>query len=326
MIIMTQSLQTSVASALMALLLGCSNSVPPESSRNPNKLVVVATSSVLCDLTKQVAAETIDLKCLVAAGVDPHVYEPTPEDRQTIERAALVLYSGYNLEPKIEKLVTAAPNRVVKAAVNQLAVTNPLKGESSHEGEAHGESHEEEIDPHVWHDPKNGVKIVGVIRDNLAKVLPAEADKYRENSRQLTQELEKIDGWIAAQIETIPQRSRTLVTTHDALNYYSKAYRLPVAPLSGINTEEKPTAAQVKQTIDLIRSKGVPTIFAESSANPKILENIAKEAKVKLSQKPLFVDGLGEANSGAETYQKMILSNTEAIVVGLGGKFTPLAN
>jgi manganese/iron transport system substrate-binding protein len=305
---------------------------PTNTAATSTNLKVVATSSILCDLTQTVAANTIDLTCLVKAGTDPHVYEPTPKDRKAIEDAQLVLYSGYDFEPSLIKLIKASSNPATKVAVGEAAVPKPLMGEHEHgaehaEGEkpAEGETHAEgeEPDPHVWHDAQNGVQMVKVIQDNLTKAAPANADLYAKNAQALTAELTQIDSWIQSQITTIPAASRKLVTTHDALGYYSAAYGIPVeGALQGISTEEKPTAARVKELTEEIKADRVPTIFAGITESTKLLETVAQEANVKISEQELFADGLGEAGSEGETYPKMLIANTRAIVEGLGGQYT----
>jgi manganese/iron transport system substrate-binding protein len=311
-----------------------SPAAPTNTATTSTNLKVVATSSVLCDLTQTVAANTIDLTCLVKAGTDPHVYELTPEDRKAIEDAQLVFYSGYGFEPSLIKLIQASSNPATKVAVGEAAVPKPLMGEHEHEhgaehaeGEkpAEGETHaeEEEPDPHVWHDAQNGVQMVKVIQDNLTKAAPANADLYAKNAQALTAELTQIDGWIQSQIATIPAASRKLVTTHDALGYYSAAYGIPVeGALQGLSTDEKPTAAQVKELTEEIKADRVPTIFAEITESTKLLETVAQEANIKISKQELFADGLGEAGSEGETYPKMLIANTRAIVEGLGGQYT----
>lgn len=308
---------------------------PTNTATTSPNLKVVATSSVLCDLTKTIAADTIDLTCLVKAGTDPHVYEPTPEDRKAIENAQLVLYSGYDFEPSLIKLIKASSSPGTKVAVGEMAVPKPLMGEHAHdhgadhakeeksaEGKPHAEG--EEPDPHIWHDAQNGVQMVKVIQDKLAKAAPANADLYAKNAQALTTELTQIDSWIESQIATIPAATRKLVTTHDALGYYAEAYGITVeGALQGLSTDEKPTAGRVKELTEEIKADRVPTIFAEVTENTKLLETVAKEANVKISQQELFADGLGEAGSAGETYSKMLMANTQAIVEGLGGKYTP---
>lgn len=291
---------------------GAPTSSPTTASEPP---LVVATTTVVCDLAKQIAAQTINLKCLVAPGTDPHVYEPTPEDRKAIETANLILYGGYNFEPSLIKLIQATSNTAPKIAVDELAVPNPQTFE---------EDGKTETDPHVWHNGQNGIQIARVISEHLSQLEPANAQLYTANAQKITTEIGQIDTWIKSQVATIPQVSRKLITTHDALGYYSKAYGIPVeGALQGLSTEEAPTPVRVKELVGEIKDDNVPTIFAELSSNPKLIEAVAREANVKLSEQELYADGLGEPGSSGETYQKMLVANTEAIVKGLGGQFTP---
>ncbi|MBD3563346.1 zinc ABC transporter substrate-binding protein, partial [Planktothrix sp. FACHB-1355] len=214
---------------------------------------VVASYSILCDLTEKIAQETVELKCLVGADRDPHTYQATPEDRKAIETAQLIFYGGYDFEPAIIDLVKATNNFAPKVAVNEKAVPNPLMGEEHHhhhtEVEQHQEKHQDEEkapDPHVWHDVENGIRMVEIIRDRLINIAPANTNLYTSNAQKLTAQLKQVDTWIARQINTIPAKQRKLVTTHDALGYYAKAYGLTIeGTLQGFSSEEQPTAARV---------------------------------------------------------------------------------
>lgn len=298
---------------------------------------VVATTTILCDMTRRIAADSVDLTCLLQPGVDGHVYEAPPADRKAIEDAQLILYSGYDFESGLIKLVKSTSNPAPKVAVAEKAVPKPLMGhhdhgheegeDPAHEGEdsAHeGEKEGEVPDPHVWQSAANGAQMAEVIEQELAKLSPDNATVYARNAEALQSELTQIHQWIQAQVATIPANSRKLVTTHDAMTYYSAAYDIAVeGALQGISTEEKPTAARLKELVDEVRASQVPTIFAEVVVNPKLIESVAREANVKVSDRPLFSDSLGEPGSGAETYPQMLIANTQTIVEGLGGKFTP---
>jgi manganese/iron transport system substrate-binding protein len=275
---------------------------------------VVVTNTVLCDLTKQIAASTVNVVCLLPPGSDAHVYKITPADRQSIEEAKLVLYGGYDFEPDLVKAIKATSNPAPKIAVHQLAVPQPQKIE---------EDSKSTIDPHVWHNAQNGIKIAETIAANLEKLVPTQAATYKQNTQKLTTEISQIDTWIKAQIGTIPATKKVLFTTHDALGYYSKAYGIPVDALEGLSTEDKPNAAKAKELVIKIKKAQIPTIFVELTLNPKLILTIAQEANVKVSEQKIYADGLGEVSSQGGTYQKMLVANTKAIVEGLGGKYTP---
>jgi manganese/iron transport system substrate-binding protein len=292
----------------------------PENTNNKsvavaNRPQVVTTNSVLCGLTKQIAADTIDLKCLISPGTDPHVYEPTPEDRKAIETSKLILYGGYDFEPSLIKLINATSNPAPKIAVHELAVPKPQQFE---------EDGKKVTDPHVWHNAKNGIAIAEVISKKLSELQSDRASTYAQNTTRITNELQQVDTWIKTQVETIPPTSRKLVTTHDALNYYAIAYSIPLeGALSGISTEEQPTPSRIKELVKVIKDAKVPTIFAEVTINPKLIETVAKEAGIKVSERSLFTDGLGEKSTEGETYAGMLIANTRTIVEGLGGKYVP---
>lgn len=292
--------------------------------------LVVATNSVACDLAKQIAGNTINLKCLIEAGTDPHIYQPNPEDRKAIDSAKLVLYGGYDFEPSLIKLIKSSSNTAPKIAVNEVAVPSPIM---SSEGHSHGDDHDhqkedkaatKEADPHVWNNAQNGIKITQSISKSLISLRPDQAESYTKNTAKLVSELEQIDVWIKSQIATIPENSRKLITTHDALGYYAQAYGIPVeGALNGISTDEQPTPTRVKELVNVIKSSQVPTIFAEVSINPKLITTVAREANVKVAERALYADGLGAKGSEAETYASMLIANTRTIVEGLGGKYTP---
>jgi len=277
--------------------------------------LVVATNTVVCDLTRQIAAATVNLKCLIDAGADPHEYKPKPDDRKAIEQAKLILYGGYNFEPELIRLIKASSNTAPKIAVGEVAVPKPQEFE---------EDGKTEIDPHVFHTAANGAQLAAVIGKSLTQLEPKQAALYAANAQKVADELTQINTWIKAELATIPAAQRKLVTTHDAFGYYSKAYGIPViGALQGISTEEKATPTRVKALVNEIKTAGVPTIFAEATVNPKLIEAIAKEAGVKVAKQDLFADGLGEKGSSSDTYQTFFIANTKTIVEGLGGNYTP---
>ncbi|MEH2139685.1 metal ABC transporter solute-binding protein, Zn/Mn family, partial [Nostoc sp.] len=158
---------------------------------NENLPKVVATTSILCDLTRQVAGNTVNLTCLIDPSADPHVYKPKPEDHRAIEQANLILYNGYNLEPNLIKLIKATKNPVPKVAVGQLAVSKPQQFQKGIKNV---------IEPHVWHNTKNAIRMVEVINSNLKKLESRDADTYTSNTKKVTNELTQLDSWIKSRI------------------------------------------------------------------------------------------------------------------------------
>lgn len=284
----------------------------PGDSAADDKPKVVTTSTIITDWTEQVAGDEIQLKSILKPGNDPHVYEPIPADTQALEEADLILYNGYNLEPGLIKQMQSAGANAKKFAVGE--VVKPL--DFDYKGKR-------EPDPHVWGDAKNAIAMVNAIRDQLIELSPEDKEKFTENAVQLTAELKRVDAWIGKQIQTIPEKQRKLITTHDAFQYYSRAYGIPIAgTLIGISTEEQPSAQTVRKLSDSVKATGVPAIFAETTINPALIQTVATEAGVKLAPQELYSDSIGTPGSEADTYVKMLVVNTRTIVEALGGKYT----
>lgn len=293
---------------------------------------VVATTTILCDMVQRIAQDTVNLTCLLKPGIDGHVYQPVPADRKAIETAQLILYSGYDFEPGLIKLIQSTSNPAPQVAVAEKAVPNPLMGHD-HGAEAketdHGHDHDQDLakeqespDPHVWQSAANGAKMATVVTDALTRLAPKHRERYTQNGNALAAELNQIHTWIQSQIATIPAANRKLVTTHDAMQYFSEAYQIPTnAALQGLSTQEKPTATRVKELVNAVRASEVPTIFPEVVVNPKLIEAVARDANVQVSDRDLFTDSIGEPNSEADSYPETLIANTRTIVEGLEGRY-----
>lgn len=275
---------------------------------------VVSTSTILTDLTEQISGgDTIQLTGILKPGDDPHVYEPVPQSSKSLEEADLILYNGYNLEPGLIKMMNSVGGNARKLAVGEVIPPLQLKLKG-----------ERVPDPHVWGDAKNVSRMVTAIRDALIELSPEERDFYTQNATKLQQELTQLDQWVTQQIKTIPPNQRKLVTTHDAFQYYGRAYGLAIAgTLIGISTEEQPSAQTVQTLVQSVRTTGVPAIFAETTINPALIQTVAQEAGVQLAPRQLYSDSIGAPGSDGDTYVKMMVANTRTIVEALGGKATP---
>jgi manganese/iron transport system substrate-binding protein len=289
---------------------GCATSRSEAEAEKPQ---VVSTSTILTDWTAAIAGDEITLTGILKPGNDPHVYEPVPADSIALEKADLILYNGYNLEPGLIRMMNAAGLQARKLPVGE--VVNPLQLQKDGATVP---------DPHVWGDVKNAIAMTRAVRDALIELSPEDRQVFTQNSDRLIAELEQLDTWIQQQIATIPAEQRQLVTTHDAFQYYANAYGLKVAgTLIGISTEEQPSAQTVQKLVQSIKATQVPAIFAETTINPQLITTVAQEAGIKLSPKPLYSDSIGAPGSEGDTYIKMMVSNTRAIVEALGGTYTP---
>jgi manganese/iron transport system substrate-binding protein len=293
--------------SLLILLDSCSQNSQKLSNNVNGKPQVVSTSTIIANLTEEIGGQEINHISILQPGADPHIYEPVPQDTIALEKADLILYNGYNLEPNIIKLINSAG---IKA--NKLAVGEQIKPlDFEYEGQ-------KKPDPHVWGNAQNGIIMVETIRDKLIDIDPENQNKFTQNAAQLIKELQELDSWIKTQIATIPPNQRKLITSHDAFQYYSNAYGLEIpGTLIGISTEEQPSAQTIKNLVEIIKNTGVKAIFAETTINPTLIKTVAREAGVKVAEGKLYSDSIGIKGGEADTYIKILKVNTQTIVDAL---------
>ncbi len=314
---------------LQFVISACSNqnnvknttSLTIKTPENKNLPKVVVTTSVLCDLTKQIARNTVNITCLIPPDINPRRYQVEEEDSNAIAEAKLIFYNGYNLEPAVFNLIKASKNPAPKIAVGERAVTKPKL--------IIQEGNKRLNNPYLWHNPKNVSLMVDIISDNLKKVAPKNANIYANNGKKVKGEINKLDKWIKLRIASIPSSQRQLITNNLEIGYYTQAYGLKYeTAFVNISNNENSSSSRLKPLINSIRKSGVPSIFITNLVNPKLVKTVAKEADVRISGKQLFVHNLGMPGSEGDTYQKMMVANTRTIVEGLGGtylKFEPIS-
>lgn len=268
---------------------------------------VVATTAVVGALTRAVAGNAIVVGTIVGPGVDPHEYEASPDDATKIGKAKLVLRNGIGIDAGLDK---------VTASSGQKSVFTVTDGITLRQGE--DEDGKPEDDPHVWHDPANAKVMVDNIAKALSGAYPDKADTFAKNASAYKSKLDTADAEVRKLIETIPPANRKMITNHDAMGYFIERYGLTYigAVIPGVSTAAEPSAQDLAALQDIIKKEGVKAIFAESSVDPKIAKEIARDANIKIVD-DLYGDSLGVRGSDADTVDKMLVVNARKIANAL---------
>lgn len=276
---------------------GCGNG---DDGEDDGRLSVLAGTVQIEALAKVVAGDAADVRSVLKPGVDPHDHELTAGDRKAIDRADLVLRNGIGLDDYLKRALGDDGKAVVVTAGIEVRVVDG------------------EEDPHVWHNPLNVKVMVKNIADALAAKDAANEAGYRARAEAYRQRLGEVDGEISALIASIPPENRKMVTNHDAFVYFIERYGLEFvgAVIPSLTTQAEPSAKDIAALQDLIRKEGVKAIFAESSLDPKVASQIAKDTGVKIVD-DLYGDSLGQPGSGAETVDGMLLANARKIAEAL---------
>lgn len=271
------------------------------------KSTVVCTHSILYDIAKEINQGKCELVCLIPVGGDPHLYDPIPNDVKQIAEASLLVKNGLHLEGWLDKVIQ---NSGTKALIIEASDgVQPIQSVD----------HENSYDPHAWMDIDNAILYAMNIKNALSEIDPENEVYYQNNFLKYTKELKALDAWIQNQINSIPEAQRILITSHDAFQYFSKAYGIRVEAALGISTEAEVQMSDLNKLISLIKKQEIPAIFVESTINPKLLQELANDLGVVIGGE-LFADSLSDPEDEAETYKGMMKHNVENIVKALSKK------
>ncbi len=291
--------------ALLGLL------APPEACAQ-EKLKAVVTFSILGDLVREVGGDAVAVKSLVGPDADAHGYNPTPSDARALAQADIVVVNGLGFEGWIERLIKASGTKA-KVVVASSGV-RPIEHDHTH-GHDHGEhSHD---DPHAWQSVANAKRYVEAIREGLSQVDPARAALYAENAKRYGAELDALDADLRAAIAAIPQERRRVITTHASFGYFTSEYGLAFLAPQGLSTSAEAGPADVARIVRQIRQDRIPAVFLESTADPRLMQQIARESGARIGGR-IFSDALSRPDGPAPTYLQMMRANLKAFREALG--------
>jgi manganese/zinc/iron transport system substrate-binding protein len=301
-----------VAAATAAVLLaGCSAS--PGAEGDAEELSVYATTGYLADAVANIAPDA-EVTTMVGPGGDPHTYQPSTQDIETIQRSDLVLWNGLDLEAQmIDQLESLGDAQLAVAEQLPADLLLPLP-ETDHQGEP---LH----DPHVWNSPEAWSLIVGHVADKLGEIDPDGAEEYQANAEAYQAEITSAADEAEQLLASIPE-PRILITGHDAFNYFGQTYDLEVYATDFISTEAALSAGEISELAQLIADNQVPVIFQDNQANPQAIQSLseavqARDWDVEISDAELYADSLG-AEPGVDTYLGVFRHNAQTVAAALG--------
>ena len=277
-----------------------------------DQLHVVATTTIVGDVVRNVGGNAIQLDVLLPPGSDPHSFDPTPQDVAKVAKADLIFANGAGLEAFLTPLLKNAGSQAqvvyVSDGIQLIRFQSNLPGEESGTGGG---------DPHTWFDPQNVKVWVQNIEKALSARDPGNAKVYAANAQHYQQQLDELDGWIQAQVGQIPTDQRKLVTDHEAFTYFAARYGFQQvgAIVPGYSTLAQPSAQELAALEDAIRKLGVKAVFVGETVNSNLAERVAQDTGVKLVY--LYTGALSDSSGPAGTYLDFMHYDVNQIVNGL---------
>jgi manganese/iron transport system substrate-binding protein len=278
--------------------------------------LIVCSTTQVADFARQVVGDRFQVRCVLAPGQDPHLYEVTPNDVGLVRQADLLLANGLHLEGSnwMHKLGAdvGKPVVVCSEGIEPLRVQVPGEGTDRETIDA--------LDPHAWFTPQNAAVYVRNILRAVSAIDPEHEQVYQARTELYLAQLRALDAWIVKQCNAIPRDRRILVTSHDAFGYFCQRYGFRAAAPAGWSTGQEIgggiTYERRKATVESIQQFGVKAIFVETSVNPKLIHEISSEAGVTIGGE-LYSDSMGQAGTAGETYLGMMRENVLTIVHAL---------
>ena len=257
----------------------------------PGALNVVTTTTFIADMVRQVGGEDVSVLSLVPKGGEVHTFDPRPSEAWALSSARLVFANGLGLDDWLTQLAAdvGTDGPIVRLGENLPGVNYIVENGQTN--------------PHLWLDVANAEKYVDRIGAALATVDPANTAAYRAGRDAYRARLADLDAWARGQIAALPAANRRIVSYHDALPYFCRAYGLTVVGNVVAAPGQDPSVQEVQRLIDSIRTNGVRAIFSEAQFNPELARTIASEAGAQVVS-DLYTDTLGD--SPADTYEGIV--------------------
>lgn len=287
---------------------------------------VVASFSILSDMVREVGGEHVEVTTLVGPDADAHVYQPTPSDARALAAADVAIINGLNFEGWFERLYKASGAKapIVAAARDVRTIDMEDDGHHGHDdddhGHGHGHGHTEDsgkvVDPHAWQDLTNAPRYVSAIAQALVEAAPTHAEAFEANAAAYSQRLADLDAWVRAELATIPEDRRRVITSHDSFGYFSHAYGFEFLAPVGISTEAEPSAKEVAALITQMKAENVKAVFVENMSDSRLIAQVARDAGGVVGGE-LYADALSAADGPAPTFEAMFRHNVQALKAAL---------
>lgn len=284
-----------LVSLLVIAGISCSkdNSAKPGQS---HKLKIVTSLFPLYDFAKNIGREKVDIELLMPPGVEPHSFEPKPGDIAHLNKADIFIYTNKFMEPWAANIIKGMDSSHTLIIDSSKGVSFIEETEEEH-GPAHDEKGREGMDPHIWLDLGNAMKMVDTICDGLVQKDPSNKDYYQKNAAEYKAALDGLDKKFGSELSSCKQKT-FINGGHFAFGYLARRYGLTYMSAYGFSPDAEPTPGQLIKITKLLKQQGLKYIFYEELITPRVADTLARETGARL----LFLHGAH--NISREEFEK----------------------
>ena len=258
-----------------------STQAPPPTTAAASMKTIVVTYSVLGSVVKDLVGDKANVIVPMPNGQDPHEWEPSAKDIETIMKADLIVQNGLGLEGGMEKTLQQAQEAGVKffTASDHITVRKVGEGEGLPTGDPDQAVGAE--DPHLWMDPVDMKAVVAALATQVKTDLGID---LTDRATDLESRLDALNQEVADKVKSLPEANRKLVTGHESMGYFAQrfGFKLVGAIIPSITTQAEVSASDLAALKKLIQDNQVKAIFTELGTPPAVAEAIGKETGVKV--------------------------------------------
>jgi zinc/manganese transport system substrate-binding protein len=301
-----------IAAALTAVVIaGCGSEGSSES-----EVSVVATTTVLGDLARNVVGDAAVVVVLMPVGVNPHDFQPSAQQVAAIQKADLVVANGLGFEEGLTDVLEAAASDGVRVWEVGPDIEPRLFAEAP-DADEHDEGL---LDPHFWLDPLKDADAARLLAGHLSEIDPdrdwsAGADEY-------VAELWRVHEESVEMLAAVSDTDRKLVTNHRAFGYFSDRYDFEMigTVIPGGATLANPSSSELASLVETIEREQVPAIFTETVESDVLARTVAAEVGYVIEIVELYTGSLGEPGTEGDTLLGLLRANARRIADALGSE------
>lgn len=311
------SMLVAVAVAGIMIATGCQGQ--KKQAVQPSRPIVVTTLFPLYDFARTIVGDRMEVQLLLPPGVEPHHFEPRPDDLARIHKAALFVYIGPFMEPWADKIIQGVDRTKVRVVAAASEVTLlPAVTHTGHE-EHHHDHQAEAYDPHVWLDFKADKAMVAKILEALIAADPAGAEQYRRRAADLIEQLAGLDARYKAGLTNCESRV-LLHGGHAAFGYLANSYNLNYQAAAGVTAELEATPRRLAELVQQVKQNKVKAIYSEELVSPRVARTIAGETGATVLKLHGAHNVAKEELEQGVTFIKLMDENLKNLQVGLSCK------
>ncbi len=282
----------SVAIAAAVALVSISSAWGQTGNKQP--VNIVAAENFYGDVAKQIGGSNVKVTSILSnPDQDPHLFEVSPSVGRNVSAAQIVIYSGIDYDPWMEKLLKAA-----KSGDRKVIVVADLVGKKTGDN------------PHVWYDTAAMLAMAKSLTEALVAADPDHKDGYEQRAASFEDSVKPIQAKVA---ELHDRLMGTPVTaTEPIFGYMFDALGMQVRndsfQLAVMNNTE-PSASDVAAFEKDLKTHQVKLLIYNSQASDPIAVRMEKIAKA--SHVPVV--GATETEPAGKNYQAWMLSELAAV-------------